>query len=85
MQSPLHSYLAQAHFPDVLPHSEAEEIEVQLHDLVKKKRKKSNACKVKVRFGVPFQSKPSFGVLSILCGGGEMSDASGKIPPLFFS
>lgn len=84
MQTPLHSYLAQAHSPDDLPHSEAEEIEVQFHNLVKKK-KNSNACKVKVRFGVPFQSKPSFGVLSILCRGGEMFDAFGKIPPPFFS
>lgn len=33
------------------------------------KKEKSNACKVKVRFGVPFQSKPSFGVLSILWWG----------------
>ena len=47
MQSPLHSYLAQAHSPDDLPDSEAEEIDVQVHDLVKKKKKKSNAHKVK--------------------------------------
>ena len=77
----LHSYLAQAHSPDDLPHLEAGELEVQVHDFVKK----SNACEMKVRFGVPFLSKPSFGVLSILWWGRRCLMHFERPPPFFLA